>query len=177
MLPLFFGVVQMLGLMGLLGIPFNPANMIALPLILGMGVEDGVHLVHEYRKQRGRFQLGNSTAMAVMLTSTTTISGFACMIVARHQGLRSLGQILTFGMTTCMIVSLYALPALLRWMTRDRAEFANEADDVLPGPSPVATAVDQASNVFPSSDSGQRRIRPTRVRPADLSHVRDDRAA
>lgn len=162
MLPLLLGVAQMLGLMGLLGIPFNPANMIALPLILGMGVEDGVHLVHEYRKQRGRFQLGNSTAMAVMLTSATTMSGFACMIVSRHQGLRSLGQILTFGMTTCMLVSLYALPALLRWMTRHRPEIADEADDVLPAAGEQAMLAARA----PASDMGHTPsglIRPRRA--------------
>jgi hopanoid biosynthesis associated RND transporter like protein HpnN len=138
LLPLALGVIQMLGIMGLLNIPFNPANMIALPLILGMGVEDGVHLVHEYRRQKGRFQLGNSTAMAVMLTSATTISGFACMIIARHQGLRSLGQILTFGMTTCMVVTLYSLPALLRWMTRHRPELAEDNDDRSPVAEPLA---------------------------------------
>jgi preprotein translocase subunit SecF len=164
--------------MGLLGIPFNPANMIALPLILGMGVEDGVHLVHEYRKQKGRFQLGNSTAMAVMLTSTTTISGFACMIVARHHGLRSLGQILTFGMTTCMIVSLYALPALLRWITRNREELAAEADDVLPTePKKLACEAGSASFAEAPPQAVRTKIRPSRARTTGTSLSNSDRAA
>jgi hopanoid biosynthesis associated RND transporter like protein HpnN len=178
MLPLVFGVLQMLGIMGLLGIPFNPANMIALPLILGMGVEEGVHLTHEFRRQKGRFQLGNSTAMAVMLTSATTIAGFACMIISRHQGLRSLGQILTFGMATCLVVSLYGFFALLRWMTWQRPDLAEEADDVLAPSSddetssPTANEADEANCEEPV----RPRIRPTRAR-VSTSRSTDDRAA
>ena len=44
----------MFGLLGLLDIPLNPANLIALPLILGIGVDYGVHIVHEFREQTGR---------------------------------------------------------------------------------------------------------------------------
>jgi hopanoid biosynthesis associated RND transporter like protein HpnN len=182
MLPLVFGVLQMLGTMGLLRIPFNPANMIALPLILGMGVEDGVHLVHEFRRQKGRFQLGNSTAMAVMLTSATSIAGFACMIVSRHQGLRSLGQVLTFGMTTCLIVSLYGLFALLRWSTWSRADLADEADDILALPAPAVESVPPATTESLQPDDIDERVRPL-VRPTRkglkprLTVLRDDRAA
>jgi hopanoid biosynthesis associated RND transporter like protein HpnN len=181
MLPLVFGVVQMLGLMGWLGIDFNPANMIALPLILGMGVEEGVHLTHEFRRQKGRFQLGNSTAMAVMLTSATTIAGFACMIISRHQGLRSLGQILTFGMTTCLVVSLYGFFALLRWRTWQRPELAVEADDILPATFDDAEA-DMAAGPAQDFDEEYSEepvrplIRPTRSRVA-LARLADDRAA
>jgi uncharacterized protein len=187
MLPLAFGVAQMLGIMGLLGIPFNPANMIALPLILGMGVEDGVHLMHEYRRRKGRFQLSNSTAVAVMLTSATTISGFACMIVARHQGLQSLGQILTFGMTTCMVVSLYALPALLRWRTSDRPDLAEETEET---PAVFVQEIDDAPNSMgdepplrPLHEPARERIpirlriRPTRTPRDVISLLGEDRAA
>jgi hopanoid biosynthesis associated RND transporter like protein HpnN len=176
MLPLVFGVLQMLGIMGLLGIPFNPANMIALPLILGMGVEEGVHLTHEFRRQKGRFQLGNSTAMAVMLTSATTIAGFACMIISRHQGLRSLGQILTFGMATCLVVSLYGFFALLRCMTWQRPDLADEADDVLtPSSDDDATPVAAVSDNY-AEEPIRPLIRPTRTR-AVLSQRSGERAA
>jgi uncharacterized protein len=178
MLPLVFGVLQMLGIMGLLGIPFNPANMIALPLILGMGVEEGVHLTHEYRRQKGRFQLGNSTAMAVMLTSATTIAGFACMIISRHQGLRSLGQILTFGMATCLVVSLYGFFALLRWMTWQRLDLAEEADDIL---TPSADDESPSSRTSEAEELDfeepiRPRIRPTRSR-VSMPQSTNDRAA
>jgi predicted RND superfamily exporter protein len=126
MVPLAMGFVQMCGLIGWLGIPFNPANLIALPLILGIGVDDGVHLVHEFRRQRGRFKLSDSTAVAVILTSTTTMASFGSMILARHQGLRSLGQVLTLGVLLCLSSSIVFFPALLSWLTRNREEVAEE---------------------------------------------------
>jgi predicted RND superfamily exporter protein len=126
MIPLALGFVQMCGLLGWLGIPFNPANLIALPLILGIGVDDGVHLVHEFRRQRGRFRLTDSTAVAVILTSTTTMASFGSMILARHQGLRTLGQVLSLGVFLCLTSSIVFFPALLSWLTRNRDEVAEE---------------------------------------------------
>jgi hopanoid biosynthesis associated RND transporter like protein HpnN len=122
MLPLLLGFVQMCGLIGWLGIPFNAANMIALPLILGIGVDDGVHLVHELRRSRGPFRMRNATSVAVLLISTTTTASFGALILARHQGLQSLGQILTLGVTTCLFSSLFFFPALLACLTRNRTE-------------------------------------------------------
>ena len=52
-LPLGIGVLQTFGILGMLNLPLNPANMIALPLMLGLGVDYGVHIVHDYLEQRG----------------------------------------------------------------------------------------------------------------------------
>lgn len=122
MTPLCLGFVQMCGLIGWLGIPFNPANMIGLPLIMGIGVDEGAHLVHEMRRQRGRFQLEDSTVLAVMLTSVTTMAGFGTLILSRHQGLRSMGQILTLGVGLCLACTVLFLPALLTALTFRRTE-------------------------------------------------------
>jgi hypothetical protein len=116
------GFVQMCGLFGWCGIPLNPANMIVLPVILGIGVDHGVHLVHAWRQQRGRFALGDSTAVAVLLTATTTTASFGVLVLARHQGLQSLGQVLTLGVTTCLFSSIVFFPALLSWLTRSRPD-------------------------------------------------------
>ena len=120
MTPLCLGFVQMCGLIGWLGIPFNPANMIGLPLIMGIGVDEGAHLVHEMRRQRGRFRLEDSTVLAVILTSVTTMAGFGTLILSRHQGLRSMGQILTLGVGLCLACTVLFLPALLTALTRRR---------------------------------------------------------
>ena len=147
MVPLALGFVQMCGILGWLGIPFNPANLIALPLILGIGVDDGVHLVHEFHRQRGRFKLSDSTAVAVILTSTTTMASFGSMILARHQGLRSLGQVLTLGVLCCLTSSIVLFPALLSWLTRHREEVPEETESSVdsetlesPAPSKIAAA-------------------------------------
>ena len=113
MLPMGLGFVQLLGLLGWLGIPLNPANMIVLPLILGIGIDDGVHVVHDALRQGSRYQISNATASAVFLTSATTMLGFGSMMIASHQGLRSLGQVLTLGVFCCLVSSVLVLPVLL----------------------------------------------------------------
>ena len=113
-LPMLLGMLQMLGILGWLEIPLNPANMIVLPLILGIGIDDGVHVVHDYLQRRpGTYRLTNSTAVAVTLTSATTMIGFGTMMFATHRGLRSLGQVLTLGIFCCLLSSLLLLPPLL----------------------------------------------------------------
>jgi hopanoid biosynthesis associated RND transporter like protein HpnN len=145
MTPLALGFVQMCGLLGWLNIPLNPANMIVLPVILGIGVDHGVHLVHAWRQQRGRFVLSDSTAVAVLLTATTTTASFGVLILARHQGLQSLGQVLTLGVTTCLFSSIVFFPALLAWLTSGRA-----ADVVAESP-PAALAESAVPTVWPKS--------------------------
>jgi hopanoid biosynthesis associated RND transporter like protein HpnN len=128
MVPLAIGFSMMVGCLGWLDIPFNPANMIVLPLILGIGVDHGVHLVHLWRQQRGRFVLGDATTVAVLLTASTTTASFGALILARHQGLQSLGQALTLGVTTCLAASIVFFPALLAWLTRNRPAEEAAAD-------------------------------------------------
>jgi hypothetical protein len=133
-LPLGLGVLLMFGLLGYWGIPLNPANMIALPLILGIGIDYGVHIVHEYRAQRGPYRMSSSTAVAVFVDSLTTIVGYGALMVASHRGLQSLGRVLTIGVSTCLFCSVVMLPALLAWLSRRRADIvepAEEAEDEL----------------------------------------------
>jgi hopanoid biosynthesis associated RND transporter like protein HpnN len=120
MVPLALGSLQLAGLIGWFEIPLNAANMIVMPLLLGIGVDDGVHLVHELRRIQGPFRLRNSTAVALLLTSTTTLASFGILILARHQGLRSLGQVLSLGVFLCLAVSLTVFPAILRLISLRR---------------------------------------------------------
>jgi predicted RND superfamily exporter protein len=119
-LPLAIGVLQTFGLLGFLNIPLNPANLIALPLILGIGVDYGVHIVHEFRECKGPYRMSPGTAVAVLVDALTTIVGFGSLMIASHQGLQSLGRVLTIAVTCCLFSSLVMLPALLALMTRNR---------------------------------------------------------
>jgi hopanoid biosynthesis associated RND transporter like protein HpnN len=121
LLPLGIGIVLMFGLMGWLNIPFNPANMIVLPLILGIGIDAGVHVVHDYISQTGPYRINGSTASAVVINTVTNIAGFGSLMIASHRGLQSLGRVLTLGLTTCLFASLIMLPALLTLLSRRRA--------------------------------------------------------
>lgn len=159
-LPLGVGMIQMFGLMGVLNIPLNPANMIALPLILGIGVDYGVHIVHDYREQRGRFRMAPSTAVAVLVDSLTTIVGFGALMIASHQGLQSLGRVLTIGVSCCLFTSLIMLPALLTLMSwDDDDESLDENDDDEPASRRAGQhRGDRADDFEPADPRGARTL-------------------
>lgn len=144
LIPVGLGMLQMFGLMGLFGVPLNPANMIVLPLILGIGIDDGVHVIHDYRNQTRRYRIDRSTATAVLITSATTIAGFGMMMFSRHQGLRSLGQVLTLGVFCCMMNSIFVLPALLTFIARSpksqNSHLFTAVDDHSAGEAETATS-------------------------------------
>jgi len=113
MLPMGFGLLQTLGLMGLLDIPLNQANIIVLPLTIGIGLEGGINLLHELRCQRRGYRgAGNAVIVAVVVNSLTTMVGFGALMIANHRGLQSLGRVLTISMGCCLLSSLL-LPNLL----------------------------------------------------------------
>ena len=119
-LPLAACMLQLFGIMGFLNIPFNAANMISLPLMLGMGVDNGINIVYDFHRQTARYRMSPSTAVAVILNTLTTMVGFAVLMLADHRGLQSLGRVLTIGMSCCLVSSLIILPAFLAWTTRNR---------------------------------------------------------
>ena len=123
--PLAVGVVLTLGVIGLSGFAFNPANMIALPLVLGVGVDNGVHVLHDFLSRRGRrgpYLLSRSTGMGILVAALTTMLGFGTLMLATHRGLVGLGFILTLGVGCCMLTSLVFLPAVLNlWSRRSPA--------------------------------------------------------
>ncbi len=129
LIPMTMGMGQMLGILGLLGIPLNPANMIAIPLVLGIGIDDGVHITHDFRAQKGRFRMNPSTASSIVITTLTTVIGFGSLMIASHQGLQSLGRVLVIGISCCMFSSLVVLPALLVWWTKNRPDVADDAEE------------------------------------------------
>lgn len=120
MLPPALGLLLVFGIMALAGIELNPANLIVLPLIMGIGVDEGVLVIHDYRMQKKRYEVGASTINSVTLTSVTSIIGFGSMMIASHQGLVSLSSVLTLGVATCLFISLVMLPAMLTWLSRSR---------------------------------------------------------
>ncbi len=106
----------------LIGIPFNFADVIVLPLLLGIGVDSGIHLVHRAHMlgpDRHRL-LATSTARAVVFSSITTIASFGTLAFASHRGMASLGQLLTLGVALTAACNLLVLPALIEWRERRR---------------------------------------------------------
>ncbi len=119
LLPTWIGTVWTVGIMELTGVRFNLANLVILPLIIGIGVVNGIHIVHRFREEGGKEDtvLSKSTGQAVILSSLTTMIGFGSLMVANHQGIFSLGLVLTLGVGNSLLASITLLPALLKMCT------------------------------------------------------------
>jgi hypothetical protein len=122
LLPPLLGTALMFGVLGLCDIDLNPANLIVLPLVVGLGVDGGVHVIHDFRSQPQdrTYTPSASVINAMFVNATTTMVGFGSMMIAAHRGLYSLGLVLTIGVGTCLLVSIVLVPAILTWITRHR---------------------------------------------------------
>ena len=112
---LFTGAISVL-----LGIPLNFANIIALPLLLGIGVDSGIHILHRLRSdppENGNL-LATSSARAVVISALTTIFSIGNLAFSPHLGTASMGKLLTIGITMTLICTLIVLPSLLVRQTR-----------------------------------------------------------
>ena len=106
--------------MGWLGIPLNPANIMTLPLVIGIGVTNGIHILNRFAEEQTPGILARSTGKAVLVSGLTTIAGFGSLALGRHHGIQSLGYVMSTGLATCMIAGLTFLPALLNLLQRGR---------------------------------------------------------
>ncbi|NOZ07242.1 MAG: MMPL family transporter [FCB group bacterium] len=113
MVPLFFGAVWMVGFMQLSGLQFTMVNVMAIPLIIGIGIDDGVHILHRYRIEQDLKTVFRSTGKAVLLTSLTTMMGFGSLWFATYRGLGSMGIALFIGVGSCFLASVIIIPVIL----------------------------------------------------------------
>ena len=118
LVPVGLGTLFMAGFMGAFGVPFNPANIMTLPLVVGVGVTNGIHVLNRFAEEHDPHIFGRSTGRAVLLSALTTIFGFGSLMTAEHAGIASLGLVMAVGTATCMAAGLTVLPALLRLLSR-----------------------------------------------------------
>ena len=113
--PLLTAALLTAGLSVPLGIPLNFANIIALPLLLGIGVDSGIHIMRRYRAEQSRVEqlMAGSSARAVLVSALTTMVGIGNLCASPHAGTASLGMLLTLGIGVTLICMLVALPAVL----------------------------------------------------------------
>lgn len=121
MTPLVVGTVWAIGLMRLLGIHFNLANSIFLPLIVGAGVEYGIIIVQRWMLQGKNLQANTalpfSTAKGVILAGLTTTVGFGSLTISAHQGIFSLGLLSVIGSLSILAAAILFLPAAVQMWT------------------------------------------------------------
>lgn len=114
-LPTLLTVAAMHGIMTLLDMPFNSLNIMALPVILGIAVDDGVHMVHRFIADRGNVaRMLAGSGRSVVLTSLTTIAAFASLAFTRHQGLASFSILLVIGVALALLISVVLLPRVMK---------------------------------------------------------------
>ena len=113
--PLLLAALLTCAALVVLGIPLNFANIIALPLLLGIGVDNGIHMLREMRVTPRSELLRTSTARAVLFSALTTVFSFGSLGFSAHPGMAGMGQLLTIGVFLTLVATLLVLPALAGW--------------------------------------------------------------
>jgi predicted RND superfamily exporter protein len=130
LLPLGLGILWLFGALGLFKIQLDPANIVTLPMILGIGVAYGVYVMDRYREEGGIRIFASSTGKAVVLSALTTLFGFGSMLFGQYRGLVSLGLVMSLGVIFTLISALVVLPQILAILDKQGAD--EEKD---PGPA------------------------------------------
>ncbi len=126
LIPLSMAGVFSVALMVLFDIPFNFANVIALPLLLGIGVDSGIHMLSRARMGEPAEKLMSSvTARAVLVSALTTTLSFGNLAFSAHPGTASMGLLLAIGIAATLICTLVVLPALM-WRFGSNAGLSRE---------------------------------------------------
>jgi len=114
-MPVFIGILSTLGIMSVIGMELHYLNIIALPMIVGIGVDSGIHLIQRYYENDERDLRSTvvGTGRAVVITSLTTMIGFGSLALANYQAIRDLGIVSIIGVGTTLIASLVLVPCLL----------------------------------------------------------------
>jgi hypothetical protein len=116
--PLFVGVIWMLGGMVALGLSMNFFNVFVTAMIIGVGVDYGVHMIHRYREEKGasreRLEAGlTETGKAVVLAALANVVGFGSLVWSSYPGIQSIGYVAIMGSSSSALVALTVLPAYL----------------------------------------------------------------
>ena len=122
--PLLAAALLTLASAATFGLSFNFANVIVLPLLFGLGVANGIHLVFREREaSHGSDALATSTPRAVVFSALTTIGSFGSIALSSHPGTASMGILLTIAITLTLLCTLTVLPALMSLWPRPASPF------------------------------------------------------
>ncbi len=134
-IPLLVGAASLLGTMVLAGWEYNFVNVVAFPLVIGAGVDFGVHLVHRARQEGSVVGALRTTGRPVILSAVTTIVGMGGLATAEHRGAASLGLLLVLGIGLCLVAAATVLPAVMSfWGGRPERGAAPPRLDATAGP-------------------------------------------
>ncbi len=120
LVPLTVGLIWMVGAMVLVNTPMNFINIFVTTMIIGIGVDYGVHILHRFREVQDlpREEFENAiveTGKAVVAASVSTIFGFGSIMFSHYPGLVSTGKVAILGAVTTCLVAITLVPAVLSW--------------------------------------------------------------
>jgi len=113
LVPLGIGMIWMLGGMALLGVRVNLMNIFVLTMVIGIGVDYGLHLLHRWDESGGQVDAQAETAKAIAVAALTTVVGFGSLSLSHYPGLRSVGVAAILGAVSTAVLSITLLPVLL----------------------------------------------------------------
>jgi len=121
-MPLVAGVIWMVGLMHLVSMQLTAVNVMALPMILGIGIDDGVHIAHRWRIEGSKKvnQIFASTGKAIFLTSITTMLAFGSLVFSIWRGFGSLGGAMFIGVGACFLSTVIILSGIIGFLERKK---------------------------------------------------------
>jgi len=116
LMPVFMGSLVTAGIMGWAGVNLNPFNFIVLPILIGIGIDDGIHIYRRQQEIRDIRKTLATTGRSVLVTTLTTICGFGSLSMADYHVLRSMGIMAIVGVVACFVFSVITLPAVLQFL-------------------------------------------------------------
>lgn len=113
LLPVSFGSAVTFGLMCWLDVGFTVMLVLVVPLLIGLGVDDGIHVVHRMREDEALpADIATcSVGRAIVMTTLTTCASFSVMLFANHPGMESMALCLLLGLPMCLLASVTLIPA------------------------------------------------------------------
>ena len=120
LLPMACGIVVVLGVMGLAGLELNILTIAVAPLLVGLGSDDGIHIVDRLERGEPATQVLADTGPPMFITTLTTIAAFACFGFARFPGLATVGLVTAFGLVVCLVASMQLVPLLYEMVVARR---------------------------------------------------------
>jgi predicted RND superfamily exporter protein len=97
-------------------------NIFVLTMVIGIGVDYGVHLLHRWYESDGDTESLAETSKAIAVAALTTMVGFGSLVLSHYPGLRSVGGAAILGALATAILGITVLPVLLTLLERRRRD-------------------------------------------------------
>jgi len=114
LVPLLLGSLLLVAAMVLTKLHFNFANVIVLPLLLGISVANGIHVIWRARIDPSVNPVASSAGRAVLVSVATTLASFLALWLSPHRGMSSIGALLGIGLVLQLACTFVVLPSLMR---------------------------------------------------------------